>query len=730
MKQHALFTHAAALSFSVALHAHAQSLQYRSPAGVEYRAQIDTGPVARAERALAADPRNVQRFIALGTAQAGARQMQEAVQTFTRALAIAPNDAMLYRWRGHRNLSVRNFDASMADLTRGYGIDSLNYGILYHLGVLRFVRGDFNGAADAFRRAQPKAPDGNELAGATDWLWMSLQRAGRSAEAVAMLARRPDSIPVTNAYGKRLKLYRGEIGPEALFTPADTGDVDIATLSFGLGNWYLVRGDTATARVQFERSIRSGGWPAFGFIASEAELARVRPRVTIDAGTLEGRVDSASRVFVFEGIPYAMPPVGALRWRPPGSVASWQGVRRADMLGHNCVQLRPYADIDPFAAGISEDCLYLNVWTQAMTGRRPVMVWIHGGGFFAGFGGEERHNGSVLAGKGVVVVTLNYRLGPLGFVAHPALSAESPWHASGNYGIMDQVAALEWVKRNIARFGGDSSRVTVFGESAGGSSVGALIASPLAKGLFHRAILESGTGSDFVGMRRDSAEKIGMNVARELGVSGTDAKAAARLREASADSVLAASRRAAGSGSVIHRPNIDSHVVPMPVDSAVALRKANLVPVIVGTNADEPASAFGAPSRAFARLMTAQGAPAFLYQFSRVGDDSANRKRGAYHSAEITFVFGRAHPLQASAGRTAYDSTLADAMSDYWVAFAASGDPNGAPAAGKWPRWPRYDRAGDAYLELGPRIEAKREMKRVQFDSLDIIARKVGEIRP
>ena len=254
----------------------AGSVQYRSPAGVTYRALADTGPVARAARALAAEPRSVQRFIELGVAQAGPRQMQEAVQTFTRALAVAPDDPMLYRWRGHRNISTRHFDQAMADLTRGYGLDSTNYGILYHLGVLRFVRGDFNAAADAFARAQPRAPDGGELAGATDWLWMSLQRAGRATEAAAMLARRPDTLPTTAAYAKRLKLYRGELGPDALFAPSDTGDVDVATLSFGLGNWYLVRGDTARARAQFQRSIRSGGWPAFGFIASEAELARMK----------------------------------------------------------------------------------------------------------------------------------------------------------------------------------------------------------------------------------------------------------------------------------------------------------------------------------------------------------------------------------------------------------------------------------------------------------------------
>ena len=255
----------------------AQSVQYQSPSGIVYRSMADTGPIARSEQALAADPRNVGRFIQLGVAQSGARQMREAVQTFTRALAIAPNDPMLYRWRGHRNLSVRNFDGAMADLTRGYGLDSTNYGILYHLGVLRFVRGDFNAAADAFARAQPRAPDGGELAGATDWLWMSLQRAGRAAEAAAMLARRPDTLPASNAYVKRLRMYRGEIGPDALFAPSDTGDVDVATLSFGLGNWYLVKGDTARAREQFRRSIASRGWPAFGFIASEAELARMSP---------------------------------------------------------------------------------------------------------------------------------------------------------------------------------------------------------------------------------------------------------------------------------------------------------------------------------------------------------------------------------------------------------------------------------------------------------------------
>jgi tetratricopeptide (TPR) repeat protein len=264
-----------ALASVVALPAGAQSVQYRSPAGVEYRSQPDTGAIARADRALAADPRNVDRILQLALAQMGAQQYREAIATLSGGIAIAPGNAMLYRWRGHRYLSTRQLDRAMADFTRGYGLDSLNYGILYHLGIVRFARGDFNAAADAFRRAQPLAPDAGELAGSTDWRWMALMRAGRSVEAGTMLASRPDSLPVDNAYARRLKLYRGEIGPAQVFTPADTADVQVATLSYGLGNWYLVRGDTVRAREQFERSVRSGGWAGFGFIISEIELARL-----------------------------------------------------------------------------------------------------------------------------------------------------------------------------------------------------------------------------------------------------------------------------------------------------------------------------------------------------------------------------------------------------------------------------------------------------------------------
>lgn len=255
----------------------AQSVQYRSPEGVEYRSLPDTDAIKSARAALAADAKNITRIIDLGVAESGARQFREAIVTFTRGLEIEPNNALLLRWRGHRYLSVREFDRAFADLTRGSKIDATIYGIWYHLGVVQYVRGDFSAAAAAFAKAQPIAPDAAELAGSTDWLWMSLSRAGRGAEAKAMLDRRPDSKPVTNAYTRRLQLYRGEIGPDAVLTPADTDDVQAATLAYGLGNWYLIRGDKAQARRWFERSVESGGWPAFGFIASEAELRRLPP---------------------------------------------------------------------------------------------------------------------------------------------------------------------------------------------------------------------------------------------------------------------------------------------------------------------------------------------------------------------------------------------------------------------------------------------------------------------
>jgi len=261
-------------------------------------------------------------------------------------------------------------------------------------------------------------------------------------------------------------------------------------------------------------------------------------------------------------------------------------------------------------------------------------------------------------------------------------------------------------------------------------SVGSLIGSPLAKGLFQRAILESGTGTSLTQSSTD-AEARGVRFATAAGIDGADATSLARMRALPADSVLAAMVRAQGNpGSPIFFPSVDGWVLPRPVDSAIVRGEANLVPIVVGSNRDEPEVIFGAPARALARLMTAAGKPAYLYLYTRVGDDSVSQRIGAYHSSEITFVFGRPAPLQAVAGHTSYDAALADAMSSYWVAFAASADPNGPPAAGKLPIWPKYDPKTNATMVLGPQLVVRTDIRRAQYDSLDAIARTQGQIRP
>ena len=289
----------------------AQSVQYRTPSGVEFRSLADTGPVARARTALEAEPRNVQRYLELGAAQSAARQFREAIETYTRGIAIDSTNAMLHRWRGHRYLSVREMTRAIADLQRALALDSTNYGALYHLGIIHYAHGNFPEAVALFTRAQRYPPNAGELAGSTDWLWMSLMRAGRAADAAAMLARRPDSLPVENAYRTRLRLYRGEIGADAVVGTADTADVQVATLSYGVGNWHLVRGDSVRARDWFARAVRSGGWPAFGFVVAEAELRRMgvtavpgqaRPEVQERGKAVMG-VDQYRSRHVFESSP-------------------------------------------------------------------------------------------------------------------------------------------------------------------------------------------------------------------------------------------------------------------------------------------------------------------------------------------------------------------------------------------------------------------------------------------
>ena len=508
-------------------------------------------------------------------------------------------------------------------------------------------------------------------------------------------------------------------------------------------------------------------------------------RVTIDAGQLEGFVDSTS-VFMFQGIPYAAPPVGQRRWQPPQPVAPWKGIRMAIEYGPSCPQST--TEWGP----TSEDCLYLNVCTIFLAkakkrASRPVMVWIHGGGYL---GGSARgYDGRTLARKGVVVVTLNYRLGPLGYLAHPALAVESPQGSSGNYGLLDQIAALQWVQRNIAHFGGDPHNVTVFGESAGGFAVGALLASPLANGLFQRAILQSGTGIHNGIHRLETAHALALSGAKTLGIDRQDASAARALRAIDAQRIIIAypwpKRGPLRSYQVWFGPVIDGWALPLPLDQAISRGRWNQVPILVGSTAAEgilfqprPAAqslpayydllgkgdlgdtsgklaqlyavadtsellvrlqelvgdlGFGAPARALTRLVTKAGGRAYLYYFTRHSVDDSGHQLQAVHTSELPFVFG-VLPNQwtafANKGRTSYDLTLADAMSDYWIAFARDGNPNGTTNKVKWPHWPVYDLTTNAYQDLGARIRSGQQLRTNYYDALDQLARQQGELRP
>ena len=301
----------------------------------------------------------------------------------------------------------------------------------------------------------------------------------------------------------------------------------------------------------------------------------------IEGGLLAATAAGPTGVRCFKGIPYARPPVGDLRWQPPQPAAPWSGVRTADAFGPNAMQGVVFSDIDPRPAGVSEDCLYLNVWTPALEAEMPVpvMVWIHGGGFVVGSGAEPRYDGTNLAANGIIVVTLNHRLNALGFLAHPELTAESPVQASGNYGLLDLVAALEWVKRNIAAFGGDPDQITIAGESAGSEAVSALMASPLARGLFHRAIGESGAlfpTPSRAPASLDDAEREGLEFMRKA-----RATSLAELRSMPAKQILAASP---GLG---FRPVVDGHFLPRSPAAIFAEGAQNDVPLLAGWNKDE-----------------------------------------------------------------------------------------------------------------------------------------------
>ncbi len=481
--------------------------------------------------------------------------------------------------------------------------------------------------------------------------------------------------------------------------------------------------------------------------------------VRVESGLLSGTSGADPSVTVYKGVPYAAPPTGDLRWKSPKAAAPWKGVREAREFSAQCLQ-QPYPANSIYRSApqpMSEDCLYLNVWTAAKSAgdKRPVMVWIHGGALTRGSGSTPAYDGEALAKKGVVIVTINYRLGVFGFLAHPELTRESDRNASGNYALLDQIAALEWVKKNIAGFGGDPQRVTIFGESAGSWSVNYLMASPLAKGLFHRVIGESG-GAFGQLQKLSQAEEMGKRFAASVG-----ADSIAALRSKPGDELLASAANAN------FPPNVDGWLLPTTVYTIFAAGHQNDVPILVGFNSNEgtslapwPATAnaasyleltrrrfgpkadeflkiypaendeqakaahydsyrdasFGWQMREWARLQTKTGkSKAFLYYFSRVPPGPESARYGAYHAAEIPYVFNNLTLWKRSSEDT--DRKLSEAMSAYWVNFATTGDPNGRGL----PSWPAYRTSEDTALELGDTIKPVSKLHQAGLDFFEAV---------
>ena len=473
-------------------------------------------------------------------------------------------------------------------------------------------------------------------------------------------------------------------------------------------------------------------WPV---ISSAADGA-----VKVDGGLVQGVAEGG--LAVFRGIPFAAPPLGDLRWRAPQPVVAWPGVRKADAYAPACMQSMGA----PPPGGMSEDCLYLNVWTPAAsaTGKLPVLVWIYGGGFNGGATSYPVHDGAKLAKRGVVLVSISYRTGVLGFFAHPELGAESPSHSSGNFGLLDMIAGLQWISRNIAAFGGDPARVTIFGESAGGIAVSMLSASPLAKGLFHGAISQS--GGSFGPSNRNPQPGENMRLLADAEASGVEfakavgASSIKELRALTPEKLLEARRGQRG----MAWPIVDGYVIPGDQYRLYESGRFNDTPVLLGYNSDEglsftrvkkaeeyaagvrerygpfadrllaayPAagdavtktardlardSAFGWQTWSWARLQSARGkGKVYYYYFDQhpprtPGTPEADH--GTPHGVDVPYVFEN---LESSA--TTSDRHISETMAAYWTNFAKRGDPNGEGV----PDWPAFSDRNPVVMHLGP----------------------------
>jgi para-nitrobenzyl esterase len=507
----------------------------------------------------------------------------------------------------------------------------------------------------------------------------------------------------------------------------------------------------------------------------EGSSAAPKPIVHTNYGDLQGITEGD--VSSFKGIPYAAAPVGEFRWRPPQSCPSWKGVRVADKYGADCSQ-RTW----PGSKAIqSEDCLFLNIWTPTAATKQsklPVMVWIHGGGFTGGSGAGPGSAGDAFAKQGVILTTINYRLGRLGHFAFPALSKEHPDEFKGSYAYMDQIAALKWIRENIAAFGGDPDNVTIFGFSAGGVSVHSLLTIPAAKGLFQKAISESGGGRDGVLTGRPinkenadplypvSAETIGINFARKHKIEGADEAALAKLRSLSVEEIVDGGQENDSTGLRIYSgPILDGKLVVETAESAYKAGRQAAVPLIIGncsaeiggpfisnTNSKqglfstfgeleaEAKAAFdpegnkefaevitkfntdwvwGEPARMTARAFLAKGAPTYMYQFGFVPAPARQRSPyGAGHGSEVSFVFNTLNARWGNQGEaTADEKELARVMNTYWTNFAKTGNPNGKNV----PAWPIYDNKIEAILdvELKGTPVSKPDPRKARFDVIE-----------
>ena len=480
------------------------------------------------------------------------------------------------------------------------------------------------------------------------------------------------------------------------------------------------------------------------------------PKITLDSGIISGTVSDGVPAYL--GIPFAAPPVGDLRWREPQPVKQWTGELDCSKYALACPQPKSlFYDV----GATNEDCLYLNVWSTAKSpdAGLPVMVWIHGGSYTTGAGSQSMYDGKNLARQDVVVVTINYRLGPLGFLSHPLLSQESPNGVSGNYGLLDQIAALKWVKKNIRSFGGDPNRVTVFGESAGAASICSLMISPLAEGLFQQAISESGSFGDAYPVARENtvekAEKTGLELTATLGCDKAENVLAAMRQKTADDIVNAAYKNYDANGGTKYRPVEDGWVIPGNPWSLFTAGKQAKVPLLIGTNANEgtifilpklliqkmtrqdyetyiknlykdnaaevlarfPAASTEEVPAAYSKMFTimsfaagalhaadttaANNSPVYMYKFTRI-PDTLLKMFGAFHGLEIFYLFGNFMIRVAPIPDTPADSTLSQTIMRYWSNFARTGNPNGPGL----PDWPAYSADKGQYIELGDNVTA------------------------